>query len=163
MSTDAATEFDAATIELGDKIVGLTLLEAKRVVDYLKEKHGIEPAGGGAPDGNIHRATCAEHDPDAHLPAASGPNPPGANLAEHVRSACQSLGEIPPTRLKNLVKLVGSVKPSWSEVWVIEAFGRASNRFASPRDAQMPAPTITPVTRTRPPSRSARATSAASG
>ena len=48
MSTDAATEFDAATIELGDKIVGLTLLEAKRVVDYLKEKHGIEPAGGGA-------------------------------------------------------------------------------------------------------------------
>ncbi len=48
MSTDAATEFDAATIELGDKIVGLTLLEAKKVVDYLKEKHGIEPAGGGA-------------------------------------------------------------------------------------------------------------------
>ena len=48
MSTDAATELDAATIELGDKIVGLTLLEAKRVVDYLKEKHGIEPAGGGA-------------------------------------------------------------------------------------------------------------------
>ena len=36
------------TKELGDKIVGLTLLEAKRVVDYLKEVHGIEPAGGGA-------------------------------------------------------------------------------------------------------------------
>ncbi|MCR9199762.1 MAG: 50S ribosomal protein L7/L12 [Planctomycetaceae bacterium] len=43
-----ATEFDAATKELGDKIVGLTLLEAKKVVDYLKETHGIEPAGGGA-------------------------------------------------------------------------------------------------------------------
>lgn len=43
-----ATEFDAATKELGDKIVGLTLLEAKKVVDYLKEAHGIEPAGGGA-------------------------------------------------------------------------------------------------------------------
>lgn len=43
-----ATEFDAATKELGDKIVGLTLLEAKNVVDYLKEAHGIEPAGGGA-------------------------------------------------------------------------------------------------------------------
>ena len=42
-----ATEFDAATKELGDKIVGLTLLEAKNVVDYLKEAHGIEPAGGG--------------------------------------------------------------------------------------------------------------------
>lgn len=49
MSTaEAATEFDDATKELGDKIVGLTLLEAKQVADYLKEVHGIEPAGGGA-------------------------------------------------------------------------------------------------------------------
>ncbi|MEQ9407915.1 MAG: 50S ribosomal protein L7/L12 [Fuerstiella sp.] len=50
MSTAEAetTEFDAATKELGDKIVGLTLLEAKKVVDYLKEVHNIEPAGGGA-------------------------------------------------------------------------------------------------------------------
>jgi large subunit ribosomal protein L7/L12 len=46
-SAEAASEFDAATIELGDKIVGLTLLQAKRVVDYLKEVHNIEPAGGG--------------------------------------------------------------------------------------------------------------------
>lgn len=49
MSTsEAATEFDAATVELGDKIVGLTLLQAKKVVDYLKAVHNIEPAGGGA-------------------------------------------------------------------------------------------------------------------
>jgi large subunit ribosomal protein L7/L12 len=49
MSTaEATTEFDASTKELGDKIVGLTLLEAKQVADYLKEVHGIEPAGGGA-------------------------------------------------------------------------------------------------------------------
>ena len=47
MSAEAATEFDDKTKELGDKIVGLTLLEAKRVVDYLKQVHGIEPAGGG--------------------------------------------------------------------------------------------------------------------
>lgn len=60
MSTDAATEFDAATIELGDKIVGLTLLEAKRVVDYLKEKHGIEPAGGGAVMMAVAPAAAAE-------------------------------------------------------------------------------------------------------
>lgn len=33
--------------EIGDKIVGLTLLEAKSLVDYLKEEHGIEPAAGG--------------------------------------------------------------------------------------------------------------------
>jgi large subunit ribosomal protein L7/L12 len=40
-------EFDASTKELGDKIVGLSLLQAKSLVDYLKEVHGIEPAGGG--------------------------------------------------------------------------------------------------------------------
>ena len=41
-------EFDATTTELGDKIVGLTLLEAKNLSDYLKDVHGIEPASGGA-------------------------------------------------------------------------------------------------------------------
>ena len=45
---EAPTEFDEATKELGDRIVGLTLLEAKQVADYLKEVHGIEPASGGA-------------------------------------------------------------------------------------------------------------------
>jgi large subunit ribosomal protein L7/L12 len=39
--------FDATTKELGDKIVGLTLLQAKALSDYLKEVHGIEPSGGG--------------------------------------------------------------------------------------------------------------------
>jgi len=49
MATDAPTqEFNDATKELGDKIVGLTLLEAKNLSDYLKEVHGIEPASGGA-------------------------------------------------------------------------------------------------------------------
>lgn len=37
---------DAATKDLGDKIAGLTLLQAKALVDYLKTTHGIEPAGG---------------------------------------------------------------------------------------------------------------------
>ena len=31
---------------LGDKIVGLTLLQAKELGDYLKDVHGIEPAVG---------------------------------------------------------------------------------------------------------------------
>lgn len=48
MATATTSEFDAATTELGDKLVGLTLLEAKKLVDYLKEEHGIEPAAGGA-------------------------------------------------------------------------------------------------------------------
>ena len=41
-------EFAAEIKELGDKIVGLTLIQAKELADYLKEVHGIEPAAGGA-------------------------------------------------------------------------------------------------------------------
>lgn len=48
MSTAEATvEFDDATKQLGDQIVELTLLQAKSLADYLKDVHGIEPAGGG--------------------------------------------------------------------------------------------------------------------
>jgi len=50
MATAEATQgrtFDAPTKALGDQLVGLTLLQAKALADYLKEVHGIEPAGGG--------------------------------------------------------------------------------------------------------------------
>ncbi len=43
-----AKEFSAETKELGDKIVALTLMQAKELADYLKDEHGIEPAAGGA-------------------------------------------------------------------------------------------------------------------
>ena len=33
---------------IGDKIVALTLMQAKELADYLKDEHGIEPAAGGA-------------------------------------------------------------------------------------------------------------------
>jgi large subunit ribosomal protein L7/L12 len=46
-TAEATREFDSSTKDLGDKIVGLTLLQAKALADYLKEVHGIEPAGGG--------------------------------------------------------------------------------------------------------------------
>jgi len=46
-TAEATREFDTTTKDLGDKIVGLTLLQAKALADYLKEVHGIEPAGGG--------------------------------------------------------------------------------------------------------------------
>ncbi len=39
-------EYSADIKDLGDKIVGLTLLQAKELADYLKEVHGIEPAAG---------------------------------------------------------------------------------------------------------------------
>jgi large subunit ribosomal protein L7/L12 len=48
MSTAEAVEYDGETKELGDKIVGLTLLQARNLADYLKDEHGIEPASGGA-------------------------------------------------------------------------------------------------------------------
>jgi large subunit ribosomal protein L7/L12 len=41
-------EFAPEIKELGDKIVGLSLLQAKALADYLKEVHGIEAAAGGA-------------------------------------------------------------------------------------------------------------------
>jgi large subunit ribosomal protein L7/L12 len=49
MATDEATrQFSALTQELGEKIVALTLKEAKELSDYLEEVHGIKPAAGGA-------------------------------------------------------------------------------------------------------------------
>ena len=49
MSTAEATrEFSQATKDLGDKIVALTLKEAKELSDYLEQVHGIKPAAGGA-------------------------------------------------------------------------------------------------------------------
>jgi large subunit ribosomal protein L7/L12 len=48
MSDAAVAEFSATTKDLGDKIVGLTLKEAKELSDYLKDVYGIEPAAGGA-------------------------------------------------------------------------------------------------------------------
>ena len=41
------SDFDATITQLGDQIVGLTLLQAKSLADYLKEVHGIEAASGG--------------------------------------------------------------------------------------------------------------------
>ncbi|MDO8629074.1 MAG: 50S ribosomal protein L7/L12 [Phycisphaerales bacterium] len=44
---EAVAEFGPKITELADKLVGLTVKEAQSLVDCLKEKHGIEPAGGG--------------------------------------------------------------------------------------------------------------------
>jgi large subunit ribosomal protein L7/L12 len=49
MSTDApAREFSAQAKDFGDKIVAMTLKDAKELSDYLEEVHGIKPAAGGA-------------------------------------------------------------------------------------------------------------------
>jgi len=46
--TESATAFAEEIKTLGEKIVGLTLKQAKELSDYLKEVHGIEAASGGA-------------------------------------------------------------------------------------------------------------------
>jgi large subunit ribosomal protein L7/L12 len=107
MST-AVAEFDQSTKELGDKIAGLTLLQAKQVVSYLKDVHGIEPAAGGAvmmaPAGGGAAAAPAEEKTEFDvILAAVGDNK--INVIKVVRSAT-SLG------LKEAKDLVeGAPKP----------------------------------------------------
>jgi large subunit ribosomal protein L7/L12 len=43
-----AKKWNSEIKKLGDKIVELTLMQAKELGDYLKEEYGIEPAAGGA-------------------------------------------------------------------------------------------------------------------
>ncbi len=48
MSDAATMEYSADTKTLGDKIVTLTLKQAKELSDYLENVHGIKAAAGGA-------------------------------------------------------------------------------------------------------------------
>lgn len=43
---ESSREWSSDIKDLGDKIVALTLMQAKELGDYLKEVHGIEPAAG---------------------------------------------------------------------------------------------------------------------
>ena len=47
MTEAAVAEYGTVTKELGDKIAGMTLKDAKELSDYLKDVYGIEPAAGG--------------------------------------------------------------------------------------------------------------------
>lgn len=44
----ATATYSDETKALGDKIVALTLLQAKELGDYLEQVHGVKPAAGGA-------------------------------------------------------------------------------------------------------------------
>ncbi len=46
--SQSAKKWSSDIKKLGDKIVALTLMQAKELGDYLKEEYGIEPAAGGA-------------------------------------------------------------------------------------------------------------------
>jgi len=47
-SKQSAKKWSSDVKKLGDKIVTLTLMQAKELGDYLKQEYGIEPAAGGA-------------------------------------------------------------------------------------------------------------------
>ncbi len=46
--SETTKEFSAEIKALGDKIVAMTLKDAKELSDYLEEVHGIKAAAGGA-------------------------------------------------------------------------------------------------------------------
>jgi large subunit ribosomal protein L7/L12 len=48
MADESVKQFGPEIKKLGDKLVELTLMQAKELGDYLKEAHGIEPAAGAA-------------------------------------------------------------------------------------------------------------------
>ncbi len=45
---EGAGKWSSKVKKLGDDIMGLTLMQAKELGDYLKDEYGIEPAAGGA-------------------------------------------------------------------------------------------------------------------
>src|SRR5580658_8538680 len=47
-TAEATREFSSGAKDLGEKIIALTLKQAKELSDYLEEVHGIKPAAGGA-------------------------------------------------------------------------------------------------------------------
>ncbi len=53
-------EWSASIKEIGDKIVALTLMQAKELGDYLKEVYGIEPAAGAVAVAAMPGAGAAE-------------------------------------------------------------------------------------------------------
>ena len=62
-------EFVGKIKQLGDSIVGLTILEAKELGDYLEDVHGIKPAAGAVaiaamPGGGGPAAPAAEEKTD---------------------------------------------------------------------------------------------------
>lgn len=88
-STPSAQEFSAETKKLGDAIVGLTLLQAKELGDYLKEAYGIEPAAGAvavaaAPGGG---EAAAEEEQTAFDVILKAPGDQKIKVIKEVRAA----------------------------------------------------------------------------
>ena len=96
--------------ELGDKIAGLTLKQAKELSDYIKEAYGIEPAtgGGGGGGGAVAAAPAAvveQTEFDVVL----------ANVGDKKLDVVKVTKNITGLSLMDAKKLVESAKPTIKE------------------------------------------------
>ena len=95
--------------ELGDKIAGLTLKQAKELSDYIKEAYGIEPAtGGGGGGGPVVAAPVAvveQTEFDVVL----------ANVGDKKLDVVKAVKAITNLSLMDAKKLVESPKPTIKE------------------------------------------------
>jgi len=96
--------------ELGDKIAGLTLKQAKELSDYIKEAYGIEPAtggggGGGGPVAAAPAAAVEQTEFDVVL----------ANVGDKKLDVVKVVKNITGASLMDAKKLVESPKPTIKE------------------------------------------------
>ena len=96
--------------ELGDKIAGLTLKQAKELSDYIKEAYGIEPAtggggGGGGPVAAARAAAVEQTEFDVVL----------ANVGDKKLDVVKAVKNITNLSLMDAKKLVESSKPTIKE------------------------------------------------
>src|SRR6185503_21003780 len=96
--------------ELGDKIAGLTLKQAKELSDYIKEAYGIEPAtggggGGGGPVAAAPAAAVEQTEFDVVL----------ANVGDKKLDVVKAVKNITNLSLMDAKKLVESSKPTIKE------------------------------------------------
>ncbi|TWT45219.1 50S ribosomal protein L7/L12 [Phycisphaerae bacterium RAS1] len=95
---------EAGIMEIGDKIAGLTLMQAKDLVDYLKDKYGIEPAAGGAvmmaaPAGGGAAAAPVEEKTEFNVIIKDG----GANKLQVIKVVRAARGDLGLKEAKALV------------------------------------------------------------
>jgi large subunit ribosomal protein L7/L12 len=97
MAEAPAKEFDSAIKDLGDKIAGLTLIQAQSLADYMKDAYGIEPAAGGVmmaamPGGGVGGAAAAVEEKTEFNVILKGAGDKKLQVIKVVRAARSDLG-----------------------------------------------------------------------
>jgi large subunit ribosomal protein L7/L12 len=97
--------------ELGDKIAGLTLKQAKELSDYIKEAYGIEPASGGP----VMMAGPATGAPAAAAAEQTEFDVVLANVGDKKLDVVKVVKNITGASLMDAKKMVESAKPTIKE------------------------------------------------